>query len=103
MMYSQNIEFDTSVHNIYPHEVQIKDTSDSAYSASYLELTTRLYSKRDGFNFPSSILISPVHGVFGSQLERYARECSGYRDDLVRKFSVSVSQLSQDVFETKIV
>ena len=46
---------------IYPRELEIKETAETAASSSYLDcylyidngkLTTRLYDKRDDFNFP---------------------------------------------------
>ena len=46
---------------IYPRELEIKETTETAASSSYLgcylyidngKLTTRLYDKRDDFNFP---------------------------------------------------
>ena len=46
---------------IYPRELEIKETTETAASSSYLDcylyidngkLTTRLYDKRDDFNFP---------------------------------------------------
>ena len=53
---------------------------------SYGRLTTTLYDKRDDFdfaivNFPflcSNIPLSPVYGVYVSQLIRYARACHTY-------------------------
>jgi hypothetical protein len=84
---------------IYPDELEIKDTTESDKSASYLDillnidnngrLTTSLYDKRDDFdfaivNFPflcSNILpLSPAYGVYISQLIRYARACFVYGD-----------------------
>jgi hypothetical protein len=83
---------------IYPDELEIKDTTDSDRSASYLDillefdsngrLTTSLYDKRDDFdfaivNFPflgSNIPLSPAYGVYVSQLIRYARACFAYED-----------------------
>jgi hypothetical protein len=83
---------------IYPDELQIKDTTESYKSASYLDillnidsngrLTTSLYDKRDAFdfaivNFPflcSNIPLSPAYGVYVSQLIRYARACFTYED-----------------------
>jgi hypothetical protein len=51
-----------SLDRIYPNELEIKDTTDTDRSASYLELhletanegqlRTKLYDKRDDFNFP---------------------------------------------------
>ena len=80
---------------MYPHELEIKDTTESNTSASYLDLLlsigrdgqlrTSLYDKRDDFNFhitnfpflSSNIPSSSAYGVFISQL-RYARACSSY-------------------------
>ena len=63
-------------------ELEIKDTTDATRPASYLvfyleidsevRLKTKLYDKRDGFNFPivnfpslcNSILAAPVYGVY---------------------------------------
>ena len=57
-----NSKFSEFVDRIYPNELDIKDTTDTAKSASYLDLhleidsdgrlKTRLYDKRDDFNFP---------------------------------------------------
>ena len=55
-----NKNFDNYVDLIYPPELEIKDTTDSSSSASYLDflsddnnghLNTKLYDKRDDFNF----------------------------------------------------
>jgi hypothetical protein len=58
-----NHNFHNYVHLIYPDELEIKDTTESDKSASYLDillntcidfndrLTTTLYDKRDGFDF----------------------------------------------------
>ena len=74
---------------MYPVELEIKDTTESNASASYLDLLlsigrdgqhhTSIYEKRDDFNFhitnfpfPSSnIPTPPAYGVFISQLIRY--------------------------------
>ena len=93
-----NHNFHNYVHLIYPDELEIKDTTESDKSASYLDillnidsngrLTTSLYDKRDDFdfaivNFPflcSNIPLSPAYGVYISQLIRYARACFAYED-----------------------
>jgi hypothetical protein len=80
---------------IYPDELEIKDTIESA---SYLDilinidsndrLTTSLYAKRDDFDFAivnipflcSSIPLSPAYSVYISLLIRYARACFAYED-----------------------
>ena len=97
-----NSKFGDYVDFIYPEELEIKDTTDSSNSASYLDimlsidkdqhLTTKIYDKRDDFdfsivNFPflcSNIPRSPAYGVFISQLIRYSRACSSYQDFLIR-------------------
>jgi hypothetical protein len=83
-------------------ELEIKDTIESSTSASYLDflwnnhaggkLTTQLYDKRDDFHFfivsfPytwSNIQLSPVDGVYISQLIQYARASSTYDQFLSR-------------------
>jgi hypothetical protein len=83
---------------MYLDELEIKDTTESDKSASYLDIllnidpngrfTTTLYDKRDGFdfatvNFPlicSDIPLSSAYGVYFSQLIRYARACYAYKD-----------------------
>ena len=57
-----NPKFGDYVHLIYPSELEIKDTTESLHSASYLDLyleidknrnlCTRLYDKRYEFDFP---------------------------------------------------
>jgi hypothetical protein len=90
---------------IYPPELEIKETTDTASSASFLDLylefddsgqlSTNIYDKRDDFNFKiinvphmcSNIPASPVYGVYISQLIRYARVSSNYSDFLKRHLS----------------
>ena len=145
-----NSQFSDHLHRIYPPELEIKDTTDSTHSASYLDLhlefdnngklATRIYDKRDDFdfkvvNFPylcSNIPSSPAYGVYISQLIRYSRACSDYHDflqrcvvltekllkqgyvrprlvkafkkfygrhhDLVKRYNVSVCQITDDIF-----
>ena len=91
-----NPEFEHYLGQMYPAELEIKDTTESTTSASYLDLLlsigmdgqlhTSIYDKRDDFNFhitnfpflSSNIPSSPAYGVFISQLIRYARACSSY-------------------------
>jgi hypothetical protein len=93
-----NHNFHNYVQLIYPNELEIKETTESDKSPSYLDillnidsngrLTTSLYNKRDDFditiaNFPflcSDIPLSPAYGVYISQLIRYARACFAYKD-----------------------
>ena len=57
----KNTKFAEYLEFIYPCELKIKETTETAASSSYLDcylyidnrkLTTRLYDKRDDFNFP---------------------------------------------------
>jgi len=84
-----NFTFGDFVDRIYPIEFEIKDTTDTDRVASYLDLhleidsegrlRTKLYDKRDDFNFPivnfpflcSNIPAAPAYGVYISQLIRY--------------------------------
>ena len=84
----------------YPILLEIKDTTDTGRSASYLHLEidsegrlrTKLYDKRDGFNclivnFPfrcSNIPAAPAYGIYISPLMRYSRACGSYHDFLYR-------------------
>ena len=87
---------------IYPPELEVKETTDTASSASFLDLylefddsgqlSTKIYDKRDDFNFKiinfpnmcSNIPASPAYGAYISQLIRYARASSNYSDFLKR-------------------
>ena len=91
-----NPEFENYLGQMYPVELEIKDTTESNTSASYLDLLLSIgrdgqlhisiYDKRDDFNFhitnfpflSSNIPTSPAYGVFISQLIRYSRACSSY-------------------------
>jgi hypothetical protein len=83
---------------IYPPELVIKETTDTASSASLLDLylefddsgqlSSKMYDKRDDFNFKimhfpnmcRNIPASPAYGAYISQLIRYARVSSNYSD-----------------------
>ena len=98
---------------MYPAELEIKDTTESRTSASYLDLLlsigsdgqlrTSLHDKRDDFNFhitnfwflSSNIPSSPANDVFISQLIRYAWVCSSYECFVLRAVRLSSSLLGQ--------
>ena len=78
---------------MYPVGLEIKDTTESNTSASYLDLLrligrdgklhTSIYDKRQFpyhkfSNLSSNIPASPAYGVFISQIIRYAQACSSY-------------------------
>ena len=106
---------------IYPNELEIKDTTESSCSASYLDLllehdnegklSVKLYDKRDDFNFPivnfpflcSNIPLSPAYGVYMSQLIRYARASYKYEDFLARGKLLTNKLLTQGYVKPKLV
>jgi hypothetical protein len=83
---------------IYPPELEVKEITDAASSASFLDLylefddsgqiSTKIYDKLDDFNFKiinfpnmcSNIPASPAYAAYISQLIRYARDSSNYSD-----------------------
>ena len=106
-----NPEFENYLGQMYPAELEIKDTTESTNSASYLDLLlsvgrdchTSIYDKRDDFNFQitnfpflsSNIPSSPAYGVFVSQLIRYAWVCSSYECFILRAGRLSSKLLKQ--------
>ena len=108
-----NPDFENYLGQMYPPELEIKDTTESNTSASYLDLLlsigrdgqlhTSLYDKRDDFNFhitnfpflSSNIPSSPAYGVFISQLIRYARASSSYECFILRAVRLSNKLLGQ--------
>ena len=108
----KNTKFAEYLEFIYPRDLEIKETTETAASSSYLDcylyidsgkLITRLYDKRDVFNFPivnfpflsSNIHSVPVYGDYVSQLIRYARACSNYQDFMERGKVLTTKLLSQ--------
>ena len=108
-----NPEFKHYLGQMYPAELEIKDTAESTTSASYLDLLlsiwrndqlhTSIYDKRDDFNFhitnlpflSSNISSSPAYCVFISQVIRYARACSSYECFILRARRLSNKLLKQ--------
>ena len=83
-----NKKFGDYVKEIYPSQLTVEKANTSDDLANNNRLYTKLYDKRDDFdfhivNFPflsSNIPSSPLYGVYISQLIRYARCCSYYDD-----------------------
>jgi len=112
-----NKNFSNFLHVIYPVELVVKDSPNAAsYLAIYLEhdtngtLTTKLYDKRDEFNFPivnypflnSNTPLSPSYGVYMSQLIRDSRTCNSYQDFLHRSVLLTRKLLSQVFIGTRL-
>jgi hypothetical protein len=90
-----NLNFHNYVHLIYPDELEIKNTTESHKSASYLDsllniyadgrLTTLLYDKRDDFDFAIvSFSFLQQHTTFT------CLSCVHLRADLIRKSTFCV-------------
>ena len=90
-----NTQFDAAIQDIYPQELQLKKTTESATALSYLDVliiidngrySTAFFDKMDSFtfiivNFPhlsSNILSKLTYGVYISQLVRIGRICSNF-------------------------
>ena len=113
-----NKKFGDYVKEIYPSQLTVEKANTSDDLANYLDLTfiidsnnrlyTKLYDKRDDFdfhivNFPflsSNITSSPSYGVYISQLIRYARCCS-YYDDFGYRHERLVDRLLSQGYEVK--
>ena len=101
------------VDHIYPIDLEIKVTTDTNRSASYLDLhfemdsegrlRTKPYDKREYFNFPMvnfpficiNIPAAPACGVYISQLIRYSIACGSYQDFLDRGLLLTRKLLNQ--------
>ena len=103
--------FDRYLKHIYPVELTAKRENEGTdHYASYLDLSfhvtkddelfTKLYDKRDNFDFhivnfqflSGNIPAAPAYGVYISQLIRYARCCTFYEDFSLRH-SILASRL----------
>ena len=115
-----NSRFGDFVGRIYPIELEIKDTTDTDTSVSYLDLhldidsegrlSTKLYDERDDFNFSivnfpficSNIPAAPAYEVYICQLIRYSRACGSYQDSLDRGLLLTRKLLNQGFLLVKL-
>ena len=115
-----NSRFGDFVDRIYSIEIEIKDTSNTNRSASYLDLhleidsegrlRTKPYNKRDDFNFPivnfpficSNIPAALAYGIYISQMIRYSRPCGSYQDFLERGLLLTRKLLNQGFLLVKL-
>ena len=103
---------------IYPPELEIKETTDTASSASFLDLylefddSGQLSTKiRDDFNFKiinfpnmcSNIPASPAYGVYISQVIHYAWVSSNYSDFLKRHLYLRNRLLDQGYKKIRLI
>jgi hypothetical protein len=115
-----NSRYGELVARIYPIELELKDTTDTDRYASYLDLHieidsegrlgTKLYDKRDDFNFSimnfpficSNIPAAPAYGVYISHMIRYSRTCGSYQDFLDRVLLLTRKLLNQGFLLVKL-
>ena len=113
VLFINNSRFAEFLPLIYTPELEVKEITDTASSASILDLcleiedrgqlSTKIYDKRDDFNvkiinFPnmcSNIPASPAYGVYILQLIHYARTSSNYSDFLKRHLHLRSRLLNQ--------
>ena len=100
-------EFKNYLGQMYPTELEIKDTTESNTSISYLylllsigrdgQLRTSLYDNFHITNFPflSNIPSSPAYDMFISKLIRYVRVCFSYECFILRVARLSCKFLGQ--------
>ena len=115
-----NKKFLDYLKEIYPSQLTVEKANKSDHLADYLDLTfiidsggklsTRLYDKRDDFdfhivNFPflsSNIPSGPSYGVYISQLirrlEKSFKKFYGRYQDLIEKYRRSVNAMVSDSF-----
>ena len=107
-----NPTFEREIPNIYPPQLVLKKTTETADRTSYLDMYihivgkkffTSVFDKRDAFkfyivNFPhldSNIPTKPAYGVYISQLVRIGRICDRYEDFKVRHCMLTHRLLKQ--------
>jgi len=117
-----NDNFGNSIREVYPSELELKDTTLSSTEVCYLDAKIvqgdssapfhiSVYDKREDFefriaNFPfmdSNIPATPVYGVYISQLARYARICTAKADFMHRLRSLSFRLKQQGLKSTLLV
>ena len=115
-----NSKFGNFVDRVYLIELEIKDTTDTVRSASYLDLhleieskgrlRTKPYDKRDDFNFPlmnfpvvcSGVPLAPTYGACASQLIRCSGACGSYQDFIDRGLLITRKLLNQWFIPVKV-
>ena len=102
-----NVYFDNMVSQIYPSELQLNKANTSDTEAAFFDLhlsisnnivSTKIYDKRDDFNFAIvnfPFLDSTPYGVYISQLIRFARASSYVADFNTRNKLLTQKLLKQ--------
>ena len=107
-----NPYFEQMVGQMYPTELQLNKTNSSCTEAPFLDLnlsitncivSSKIYDKRDNFNFEivnfqfldGDVPRSPSYGVYISQLISFARVCSNVDDFNNRNIFLTAKLLKQ--------
>ena len=111
-----NLKFSDYVYDIYPVELEIKETADDQYHSPFLDLLlkndkdgrlrVKIYDKRDDLNFDivnflflcGNVPQSPSYGVYIFQLIRCAR-ASTLNDEFLSRSCRLTSKLMGQVYE----
>jgi hypothetical protein len=99
---------------IYPPELEVKETTDTASFALFLDLflefddsgqiSTNIYDNHKIFpNMYSNIPASPAYGVYISQLIPYAKASSNYSDFLKRHLHLRNRLLDQGYRKIRLI
>ena len=91
-----NSRFGDFVDRIYPIELDIKDATDTARSASYLNFNFPIV------NYPFIYSNIPAAPVYISQLIRYSRACGSYQDFLDKGLLPTRKLLNQGFLLVKL-
>ena len=114
-----NGRFVHEIRHIYPRDLELKRTTESSTSLSYLDVlvsidkgkySTDVYDKRDGFNFNivnfphmcSNIPSKPAYGVYISQLVRIGRICSTYLQFKNRHYNLTAKLVKQGFWYSRL-
>ena len=111
LLNSDSPYFEGMVNQIYPPELQLNKANTSDTEAPFLDLhlsisngfvSSKIYDKRDGFDFAivfpfldGDVPRRPSYGVYISQLIRFARVCSHVEDFNARNKCLTAKLLKQ--------
>ena len=114
-----NSRFASKIPDIYPPELDLKKTTESPTTVSYLDILIRInkgkhvtavYDKRDSFNFSivifpylsSNIHSKPAYGVYISQLVRIGKICGNFEQFNNKHYKLTSKLIKQGVWYTQL-
>ena len=114
-----NTMFEGEISNIYSPELTLKKTTESDAEVSCLDIsigicdgkyTTKVYDKRDNFNFDivnfpymcSNVPAKPTYGVYISQLVRISRICDNFSNFVDRHRMLTERLIKQGFWHSKL-